>query len=112
MARTGKRPRIPKSWVRPTNPAKGGPRTAKTGSPAAKPKTAKSDVIGSKDTGLLTPQAQKVLMTTQPVLDQVDRLLGDIDRLKLGNNNTPGYLFGSRLKYGVGMASDEGSLAN
>jgi hypothetical protein len=85
------------------------PKTA-VGAGAGKP--AKSDIVGTKDTGILSPPAIKVITTTQPVLDQVDRLLGDIDRLKLGDNNSSGYLFTSRLKYSMGKASPEGTLAN
>jgi hypothetical protein len=69
-------------------------------------------VIGTKDTGVLSGPAQNVLMKTQPVLDQVDRLLGDIDRLKLANNNDRMYLTGAYLAYRTGKASPEGSLAN
>lgn len=66
--------------------------------------------LGTKDTGVLSPPAEKVIYTTTPVIQQVDRLLADIDRLKLGDNNTSGYLFTSRLKYKFGKASPEGSL--
>ena len=83
-----------------------------TGAPVAPGSKTIGRTVGSKDTGVLNPQAQKVITTTQPVLDQVDRLLGDIDRLNLGDNNTSGYLFSSRLKYSFGKASPEGSLAN
>lgn len=58
----------------------------------------------------LIPAAQNTIVAAQPVLDQVDKLIGDIDALKIGDNNTPGYLFGSRLKYAAGMSSPEGSL--
>lgn len=58
----------------------------------------------------LTPAGQSVIMAASPVVDQIDKLIDDIDYLKLGDNNTMGYLLGSRLKYKAGMASDEGTL--
>jgi hypothetical protein len=67
-------------------------------------------VIGTKNTGLLTTQAQTVLEATSPVVEQVDRLLGDIKNLKLEGNNTPGYLSWARMKYGLGISSPEGTL--
>ncbi len=59
---------------------------------------------------VLTGPAQTVMMKTQPVLDQVNGLLKHIDDLKLGDNNTRGYLFLPRLNYATGGASEEGSL--
>jgi hypothetical protein len=58
----------------------------------------------------LTPTAQTVVVATQPVLDQVGQLLGDIDKMRLGDKNTPGYLAWDRAKYAMGMSSPEGSL--
>jgi hypothetical protein len=60
----------------------------------------------------LTPAAAKIVETTTPTLQQVDRLLGDIDRLGLSNNNQNGYLTGARLKYALGIASPQGTLAD
>lgn len=72
-----------------------------------------TDYAYSKGLNTNAPQtatAQGIIMKTTPVLDQVDRMTQDIDRLKLGGNNTPGYLASSRLKYSLGIASPEGSL--
>ncbi len=107
-------PTVPPGMRGPSKTTKSGARTgtgASAGTSAGAPKTI-GRTIGTKDTGILNAQAQKVITTTQPVLDQVDRLLGDIDRLNLGDNNDSGYLFGSRLKYSLGKASPEGTLAN
>lgn len=54
----------------------------------------------------------KVVTTTEPVLKQVDHLISKIDELGIRGNNTPGYLFKDRVKYGLGMASPEGSLGS
>ena len=69
-------------------------------------------VVGTKDTGVLNSPAQTVITKTQPVLDQVDRLVSDIDRLGLQDNNDSGYLFTSMMKYKFGKASPDGSLGN
>ena len=59
----------------------------------------------------LTGPASAVLQSTEPVVHQVDKLISDIDTLKLGSNNTPGYLFLPRLGYSAGIASKPGTLA-
>lgn len=104
---------VPPGMRGPAKTTKGGAKVtsgAKTGAGAGAGTVGRT--IGTKDTGILNAQAQKVITTTQPVLDQVDRLLGDIDKLNLGDNNDSGYLFGSRLKYSLGKASPEGTLAS
>jgi hypothetical protein len=58
----------------------------------------------------LIPEAQKTIIAASPVMDQIDGLLKDINDLKLGNNNSSGYLLGPRAKYAIGIASPEGSL--
>ena len=86
--------------------------SANSGS-SGQPKSKSGDrIVGTKDTGVLNSQAQKVITTTQPVLDQVDRLVSDIDRLGLQDNNDSGYLFTSMMKYKFGKASPDGSLGN
>lgn len=59
-----------------------------------------------------SPAAQGVVMKTMPVLQQADRMLQDIENLKLDKNNTPGYLAAARAKYALGIASPEGTLGN
>lgn len=57
------------------------------------------------------PAAQTTALTQiQPVLTETDRLLNRITELGLQNNNTPGYLAASRLKYAMGIAAPEGEL--
>lgn len=60
---------------------------------------------GTKDTGVLSAQGQKVLMSTTPVVQQLDRMLADIDKYELGDNNTPGYLTGPYIEYKFGRVS-------
>jgi hypothetical protein len=81
--------------------------------PAAKDKPAVEKYL--KDQGrnapvTLIPEAQKTIIAASPVMDQIDGLLKDINDLKLGNNNSAGYLLGPRAKYAIGIASPEGSL--
>lgn len=90
-------------------------RASSGGTTAAKSKSGGGSgdrVVGTKDTGVLNSPAQTVITKTQPVLDQVDRLVSDIDRLGLQDNNDSGYLFTSMMKYKFGKASPDGSLGN
>jgi len=60
----------------------------------------------------LTTQAAQLVETAEPIVDEVDRLVADIDRLGLAKNNTPGYLLKERAKYAMGIASPEGTLGH
>lgn len=62
--------------------------------------------------GKLPPASIAMILKVDPVIKQVDRLMGDIEKLKLTNNNQPAYLLGSRAKYALGMASPENTLGH
>jgi hypothetical protein len=90
-----------------TAPQAGGTRAA------AAPKTpgliGNDKIIG---TGKLPATAEKVIITTQPVIDQTNKLIQRIDQLGLANDNTAAYLAKPYLYYKFGKASDPGSLGN
>jgi hypothetical protein len=65
---------------------------------------------GKQPPVVLIPEAQKTIIQASPVMDQIDGLLKDIDDLKLGGNNTSGFLLPARAEYALGHASPEGSL--
>jgi len=72
-----------------------------------------SDSSGAALPGLraLSPSGQKVVLDTQPVLDQVNNLIGKMDAYK--NINVPGYLSADRTLYAMGMKSNvAGELAD
>lgn len=60
----------------------------------------------------LGPGAENTISATQPILDQANKMIGDIERLGLQKNNTPFYLAPARSKYALGMASPEGTLGS
>jgi hypothetical protein len=65
----------------------------------------------TKSMEALSPAAQKVVMDTQPVLDQVNDLSKRLDPYK--DINTPGYLAADRTLYAMGMKSNvTGQLAD
>lgn len=78
-----------------------------TGTGTSTPKAKKSDIIGTKDAGILSPAGQKVLMTTEPVVNQarkLEKIFDDNPDLK--TNDTPGYLLLPYILYRLGYASD------
>jgi hypothetical protein len=66
------------------------------------------DLTAGTNAQRLTPATQSILQSTEPVKQQVQQLLNDLEPMK--DDNTPGKLFSSRLKYAVGIASPEGSI--
>lgn len=60
----------------------------------------------------LSPTAQKTLSLVNPAIEQTEDLMGRIRQMGLDKNNTPGYLTMARAKYGLGIASPEGSLGS
>src|SRR5262249_45642381 len=69
--------------------------------------------LGWNRNAQLSAAGQNSVATMQPVLDQANKLLAHIDDLKLGNNNTSGYLLKQRILYGLGQApSDASDLGN
>jgi hypothetical protein len=83
---------------------------AGTGTSTDKTKAAKGApdrTLGTKDTGVLSPAGQKVLMTTEPVVDQarkLEKIFDDHPELK--TNDTPGYLLLPYIAYRMGYATD------
>lgn len=63
-------------------------------------------------TGKLPAAAEKVVITTQPIIDQTDAMIANIDKLGLANNNTRGYLSMDYANYRLGKAAPAGTLAN
>lgn len=89
-----------------SHPAAGG---RSNPSPAANGLIGNDRVIG---TGKLPAGPLKVITTTQPVLDQTQRMIDRIDKLGLANDNTSGYLAKDYLQYKLGKATDPGTLGN
>lgn len=63
-------------------------------------------------TGKLPAAAEKVIITTQPVIDQTNALIKQIESLGLANNNQPGYLAKDYIAYRFGHASPDGTLGS
>jgi hypothetical protein len=81
---------------------------AKYGAPQVNPDG--SVIPGGQQFARLSPASQTIIQQTNPVRQQLIELRDRIDSLKLGDNNQSGYLLPARVKYGLGQASDEGSL--
>lgn len=62
--------------------------------------------------GKLPASAEKVIITTQPVIDQTNALIKQIESLGLANNNQPGYLAKDYIAYRFGHASPDGTLGS
>jgi hypothetical protein len=92
------------------------PRGTPPRSPGVSPSvTPKSGLIGKDKiigTGKLPASAEKIIITTQPVIDQTNALIKRIDDLGLANNNDRFYLAPAYAQYRMGKASDPGSLGN
>jgi hypothetical protein len=67
-------------------------------------------MTGGLTAGQITPATQKILQETSPVHDQVRQLLNAVEPYK--DDNTPGTLLRSRLKYALGMADPKGDLGD
>lgn len=79
------------------------------------PMTRPSGLIGNDrivGTGKLPAAAEKVLITTQPVIDQTNALIQQIDSLGLAHNNQSGYLAKDYIEYRLGHASPDGTLGS
>lgn len=66
-------------------------------------------ILGTKDTGVLSPVGQRALMTTEPVANQAKKLAKIIEDAGLTENNQAGYLLMPYILYRLGYAS-EGAL--
>lgn len=99
-------PAVPPAFAKLPKPKTGAKPSAGTGT--GKGTSAKGDrVLGTKDTGILSAAGQKVLMTTEPVVNQARKLEKIFeDHPELKDNDQAGYLLMPYILYRLGYASD------
>jgi hypothetical protein len=94
--------------MQPPVPGQGQGQKGKTPGPGTSVKGAGGDrTIGTKDTGVLSPAGQRVVLQTQPVLDITNRLLDRIHAAGLDDDNQVGYLTVPSILYKLGYQSDK-----